>query len=128
MNGNAPGHHNFLWSTPKAPEGCQIPVRHTASICSLPHGRSIKLERAFEKLPQPSGPVRVRADGAFFNHKIIEFIEEKGACYAIVARLTRPLKNWLLGLRYRHVSPGVWQLPEQVCWGPRVTLGAGQSS
>ncbi len=64
------------------------------------------LERAFAKLPQPSGSVRIRADGAFFDHKIIEFIEEKQAFYAIVARLTRPLKNRLSGLRYRRVSRG----------------------
>ena len=66
------------------------------------------LERAFAKLPEPTGPVRVRADGAFFDHKIIEFIEEKRAFYAVVARLTRPLKNRLAGLRYRRVSAGVW--------------------
>lgn len=66
------------------------------------------LERAFAKLPELIREVRVRADGAFFDHKIIEFIEQKRGCYAIVARLTRPLKSRLLGLRYRHVSPGVW--------------------
>ncbi len=81
------------------------------------------LERAFVKLPQPRGPVRVRADGAFFDHKIIEFIEGKGAFYAIVARLTRPLKNRLPGLRYRRVSAGVWTAEFRYCpqgWpGPR---------
>ncbi len=66
------------------------------------------LERAFAKLPGAIPQVRVRADGAFFDHKIIEFIEGKHAFYAIVARLSRPLKNRLSGLRYRHVSPGVW--------------------
>src|SRR3989442_8750322 len=66
------------------------------------------LERAFAKLPELIGEVRVRADGAFFDHKIIEFIEGKRACYVIVARLSRPLKNRLPGLLYRRVSPGVW--------------------
>ncbi len=65
------------------------------------------LERAFAKLPEPIPPVRVRADGAFFDHKIIEFIEGKCAFYVIVARLTRPLKNRLAGLRYRRVSSGI---------------------
>jgi len=81
------------------------------------------LERAFAKLPGPIREVRVRADGAFFDHKIIEFIEEKGAFYAIGARLTRPLKNRLSGLRYRCVSSGVWAAEFRYCpqgWpGPR---------
>jgi hypothetical protein len=66
------------------------------------------LERSFAKLSEPIPSVRVRADGAFFDHKIIEFIEQKRAFYAIVARLTRPLKNRLPGLHYHRVSPGVW--------------------
>jgi hypothetical protein len=81
------------------------------------------LERAFAKLPKPMPPVRVRADGAFFDHKIIEFIEQKRAFYAIVARLTRPVKNRLPGLRYRRVSPGVGAAEFRYCphgWpGPR---------
>jgi hypothetical protein len=66
------------------------------------------LERAFAKLPEATLQLRVRADGAFFDHKIIEFIEQNRAFYAIVARLTRPLKNRLPGLRYRRLAPGVW--------------------
>ena len=66
------------------------------------------LQRAFAKLPEPTEAVRVRADGAFFDHKIVEFIEQKWAFYVIVARLSRRLKNRLSGLRYRRVSPGVW--------------------
>jgi len=81
------------------------------------------LKRAFAKLPEPRSGVRVRADGAFFDHKIIEFIEENRAFYAIVAWLTRPLKSRLPGLRYRRVSPGVWAAELRYCpqgWpGPR---------
>jgi len=81
------------------------------------------LERAFPKLPDSIREVRVRADAAFFDHKIVEFIEGKRAFYAIVARLTRPLKSRLSGLRYRRVSPGVWAGEFQYCpqgWpGPR---------
>src|SRR2546427_5555378 len=81
------------------------------------------LERAFAKLPELIGEVRVRADGAFFDHKIIEFIEGKRAFYVIVARLSRPLKNRLPGLLYRRVSPGVWTSEFWYCpqgWpGPR---------
>jgi hypothetical protein len=73
------------------------------------------LKQAFAKLPESTGPVRVRADGAFFDHKIIEFIEEKRAFYTIVARLTRPLKSRLSGLRYRRVSSGVWAAEFRYC-------------
>ncbi len=81
------------------------------------------LERAFAKLPEATPPVRVRADGAFFDHKIIEFIEQNRAFYAIAARLTQPLKNRLPGLRYRRVASGVWAAEFRYCpqgWpGPR---------
>jgi len=57
----------------------------------------------------------VRADGAFFDHKIIEFIEQKHAFYAIVAQLTSPLKSRLSGLRYHQVSSGVWAAEFRYC-------------
>ncbi len=89
-----------------------------ASTVTLP-----LLERAFAKLPKRTEQIRVRADGAFFDHKIIEFIEGKHAFYVIVARLSQPLKNRLLGLRYRQVSPGIWAAEFRYCphgWpGPR---------
>jgi len=46
------------------------------------------LDRAFAKLPKPIREVRVRADSAFYDHNIVEFIEGKRAFYATVARLT----------------------------------------
>lgn len=73
------------------------------------------LERAFAKLSEDIHEVRVRADGAFFDHKIIEFIEQKRAFYVIVARLTRPLKARLSGLRYQRISSGVWAAEFQYC-------------
>jgi hypothetical protein len=81
------------------------------------------LERIFAKFPEAIRAVRVRADGALFDHKIIEFIEEKRAFYAIVARLARTLKNRLPGLRYRRISSRVWAAEFRYClhgWlGPR---------
>src|SRR5712692_6339912 len=99
-------------------EGSYQPGNVQAATITIP-----LLERAFAKLPQPSGPVRVRADGAFFDHKILDFIEGKRAFYVIVARLTRPLKNRLPGLCYHRVSLGVWASEFRYCpqgWlGPR---------
>ena len=106
------GHTQDCW------EGSYQPGNVYVSTITIP-----LLERAWAKLPKPVRGVRVRADGAFFDHKILEFIEEKRASYAIVARLTRPLKNRLPGLRYQRVSPGVsaaefWYCPQG--WpGPR---------
>jgi hypothetical protein len=106
------GHTQDCW------EGSYQPGKVYVSTITIPW-----LKRAWAKLPKPVREVRVRADGAFFDHQIIEFIEEKRAFYAIVARLTRPLKNRLPGLRYRRVSPGVsaaefWYCPQG--WpGPR---------
>jgi hypothetical protein len=73
------------------------------------------LEEAFEKLPDSVRQVRVRADGAFFDRQIIEFIEGERAFYAIVARLTRPLQNRLGGLRYRRIARDVWAAEFSYC-------------
>lgn len=66
------------------------------------------LERAFAKFPDEVREVRVRADSAFYDHEIIEFLEARRAFYAIVARLTQRLKEKIIGLRYRKVSRGVF--------------------
>lgn len=64
------------------------------------------LESVFRKLPGAIRQARVRADAAFYNHEIAEIIEEKGAFYVIVARLTHRLKNRREGLRDRRISSG----------------------
>jgi len=93
----------FEGNTQDCWEGSYHPGDTHVSTITIP-----LLERAFPKLPASIREVRVRADSAFYDHEIIEFIEGKGAFYAIVARLTRPLKSRLSGLRYHRVSSGVW--------------------
>ena len=99
-------------------EGSYHPGRTNVSTIPVP-----LLEQAFRKLPVPIRAVRVRADSAFYDHEIIEFIEGKRASYVIVARLTRPVKNRLSGLRYHRVASGVWAAEFEYCplrWpGPR---------
>ena len=73
------------------------------------------LEDVFGKLPSGIRQVRVRADGAFFDHEIIEFIEGKQASFVIVARLTRPLQHRLGGLRYRRIGRQVWAAEFRYC-------------
>ncbi len=108
----------FEGNTQDCWEGSYHPGDTHVSTITIP-----LLERAFPKLPASIREVRVRADAAFFDHEIVRFIEGKRAFYAIVARLTRPLKNRLSGLRYRRVSSGVWAGEFQYCpqgWpGPR---------
>jgi len=108
----------FEGNTQDCWEGSYHPGDTHVSTITIP-----LLEHAFPKLPESIREVRVRADAAFFDHEIVRFIEGKRAFYAIVARLTPPLKRRLAGLRYRRVSPGVWAGEFQYCpqgWpGPR---------
>jgi len=46
------------------------------------------LEDVCGKIPEGTRQIRVRADGAFFDHQIIEFIEKQRAFYVIVALLS----------------------------------------
>jgi hypothetical protein len=50
--------------------------------------------------------VILRADKGFFDHKLIEWVEQQGAGYLIVARLTPPIQCRLSGLRYRRFGWG----------------------
>lgn len=65
------------------------------------------LERAFAKVPAEVRTIRVRADQAFYDHKVVEFLEAKRAFYAIPARVYTPVKTRVLAARYRRVSTGV---------------------
>jgi len=62
------------------------------------------LTRALAKLPPTVREVRVRADAAFFDGDLIEFLQGRRVRYAIVARLTSPLKARLGGLRFHRVA------------------------
>ena len=108
----------FEGNTQDCWEGSYHPGNTHVSTVTIP-----LLERAFPKLPKSIREVRVRADAAFFDQELVRFIEAKRAFYAIVSRLTRPLKSRLSGLRYRPISPGVWAGEFQYCpqgWpGPR---------
>lgn len=66
------------------------------------------LQDAFRKLPAHVKQIRIRADGAFYDHKIVEFLEAKRAFYVIVAAVRSGFRHQLSGLAYRLVSPGVW--------------------
>lgn len=72
----------------------------------VPHAISI-LARSLNKLQAANRKVSVRADAAFYDQKFLDFIEEKQAFYAIVAKMFTPLKNRLGALRYRRYHSGL---------------------
>jgi len=62
------------------------------------------LEQTFAKLPPSIRRKFFRGDSAFFDKKVVNFLEPNHIGYAIVARRTKPIKNRLGGLKYRRVS------------------------
>jgi len=73
----------------------------------VPHAIEI-LERSIRKLPSGIREIRMRADSAFYDHTIAEYLQDIQAGYAIVARITRPIRRSLGALAYEEVSPGIW--------------------
>ena len=64
------------------------------------------LEASFAKLPESViKTIKIRADKGFFDHEIIEKIEDK-AQFIIVAKATKPIKRKLPSLRYQKHSSG----------------------
>jgi len=68
---------------------------HTAT------GTAELLEASFAKLPLSVKIVTIRADKGFYDHETIEYLESKKALFAIVAKLTRPIKRNLSTLSHR---------------------------
>ena len=64
-------------------------------------------EAVCAKLPPGVRTLRVRADGAFYDGKIIAALEAREASYAIVARLTRPLQQRVVSARYQRLGRSV---------------------
>jgi len=65
------------------------------------------LEACFEKLPSSVKAIFIRADKGFYDHKTVEYLEEKKALFVIVAKLTKPLKRKLPYLSYRTYASGI---------------------
>lgn len=65
------------------------------------------LKACFEKLPESVRAVFIRADKGFYDHEIVEYLEEKKALFVIVAKLTKPLKARIANLNYRKYSSGI---------------------
>jgi Transposase DDE domain group 1 len=79
----------------------------SGDIHPAPHTIEI-LEKSVSKLPSGIREIRVRADSAFYDHTIAEYLQELPAFYAIVARITKPIQRYFAGLSYEEISPGIW--------------------
>lgn len=65
------------------------------------------LKACFAKIPAGVRSVIIRADKGFYDHKTIEWLEERKARFVIVARITKPIKRRLAHQRYTSVGHGV---------------------
>lgn len=65
------------------------------------------LEACFSKLPSSVKVVIIRADKGFYDHKTVEYLELKKALFAIVAKVTKPIKAKLSSLSYKKYTSGV---------------------
>lgn len=65
------------------------------------------LKACFKKLPTGVRSVIVRADKGFYDHALVEWLEEQRARFVIVARLTAPIKRKLAHLRYVNPTRGI---------------------
>ena len=59
------------------------------------------LKAVFAKLPPSVKIVTIRADKGFYDHETIEYLESQKALFAIVAKLTAPVKRTISSLSYQ---------------------------
>jgi len=62
------------------------------------------LEQFFQQFPPHEYTVRFRGDSGFYDKEIITILSKKGAEFVVVADMTGPLKNTVVGLRYQSAN------------------------
>jgi len=90
------GQKSLLWHGELRPGDA-----HTAS------GTLDLLTACFAKIPAGVRSVIIRADKGFYDHALVEWLEDQRAGFVIVARLTGPIKRKLSHLRYASPSRGI---------------------
>jgi len=65
------------------------------------------LEASFSKLPSSVEVVIIRGDKGFYDHKTIEYLESRKALFAVVAKVTKPIKTKLPTLSYKKYPSGI---------------------
>jgi Transposase DDE domain group 1 len=68
------------------------------------------LKQMLDKLPSSIATTRtrLRLDGAFYDRKIIEAIDQERIDYVVSAKMTRPLRNTMIAARYQPFAQG-WE-------------------
>lgn len=68
------------------------------------------LNQMLDKLPSSIATTRtrLRLDGAFYDRKIIEAIDQERIGYVVSAKMTRPLRNTMIAARYQRFAHG-WE-------------------
>ena len=76
-------------------------------------GAWLFLKSILGKLPSTiaTSRTRVRLDGAFYDKDIVQKLDETGNPYAIVAKMTEPLKRAMLSAKYHEYAEG-WEAGE----------------
>ena len=74
-------------------------------------GSAELLNTCFANVPPDIREIRTRADAGFAFNPVLEALESHFAQYAVVARLTRPFRNLLPGLRYEPVNRD-WEMAD----------------
>jgi hypothetical protein len=71
------------------------------------------LERILEKLPSTiaSTRTRLRLDGAFYDRRLIQSLDQERLGYVVVAKMTKPLRQRMVAARYREFAHG-WEAAE----------------
>jgi hypothetical protein len=64
------------------------------------------LDASFAKLPSSVKTIIIRADKGFYDHKTIEYLESNKSLFAIVAKITRPIKTKFTTFSYRKYTSG----------------------
>jgi hypothetical protein len=65
------------------------------------------LKRSFSKLPSSVKVIIIRGDKGFYDHKTIEYLESRKALFAVVAKVTKPIKTKLPFLSYKRYASGL---------------------
>lgn len=65
------------------------------------------LKTSFSKLPSSVKVIIIRGDKGFYDHKTIEYLEAQKALFAIVAKVTKPIKTSLPSLSYKRYTSGL---------------------
>jgi len=69
------------------------------------------IQECLGKLPQGIYRIKVRGDSGFYNHKVVELLDAKKVGYAVVAKITAPIRSSLPDLNYHEFRYG-WEAAE----------------